>query len=104
MTVRALLAVMLTLAPVLPAGANAVQYVVTMSNMKFGPAPAHLKVGDTIVWKNGDMFRHTATAKGVFDVDLPPGKSGTVTLRTPGALEVSCRFHPTMKLHLAVVK
>ena len=32
--------------------------------VKFGPAPATLKVGDTIDWKNGDMFRHTATAAG----------------------------------------
>jgi plastocyanin len=104
MTVKASLAVMLTLAPVLPTGANAAQYVVAMSNMKFGPAPAHLRVGDTIVWKNSDMFRHTATAKGVFDVDLPPGKSGTVTLGTPGMLDIACRFHPTMKLHLAVAK
>jgi plastocyanin len=95
---------MLSLAPVLPAGANAAQYVITMSNMKFGPPPAHLHVGDTIVWKNGDIFRHTATVKGAFDVDLPAGKSGTVTLKSAGVLDVTCRFHPTMKLRLAVAK
>jgi plastocyanin len=95
---------MLTLAPVSPTGANAAQYIVTMSNMKYGPAPAHLKMGDAIVWKNADMFRHTATAKGIFDVDLLPGRSGSVTLRAPGALDVTCRFHPTMKLHLVVAK
>ena len=104
MTANASLAVMLALAPVLPTGANAAQYVVAMSNMKFGPPPPHLKVGDTIVWRNGDMFRHTATAKGTFDVDLTPGKSGAVTLKAPGTLDVTCRFHPTMKLRLAVAR
>jgi plastocyanin len=85
--------------------AEAAHYVVEIRNMAFGPIPAHLKAGDTIIWKNDDIFRHTATAKaGNFDLDLAPGAQGEVTLTKPGALSVFCRYHPTMTLRLVVEK
>jgi plastocyanin len=82
--------------------ANAAHYVVRISNMKFGPAPKNLKVGDTIEWENVDMFRHTATAKGLFDADLNPGTKQTVTLDKTGIVSVVCRYHPNMTLKLTV--
>jgi plastocyanin len=60
-------------------------------------------VGDTLVWRNADILQHSATARnGAFDVDLPPGASGTVTLKSPGAIDVYCRYHPTMTIRLTV--
>ncbi len=88
-----------------PHPAEAARYVIEIKNMSFGPAPAHLKVGDVIAWKNNDMFRHTATARpGIFDLDLAPGAQGEVTLKNPGVLTVICRYHPNMTARLAVEK
>lgn len=88
---------------VLGTGARAAQYVVEIKGMAFGAAPAHLKVGDTIEWRNNDMFRHTATAwMGSFDLDLPPGGHATALMKKAGPVNVYCRFHPTMTLRLNV--
>ncbi|MBN9545531.1 MAG: hypothetical protein J0I19_08655 [Alphaproteobacteria bacterium] len=87
-----------------PHPAEAARYVVDIKNMAFGPAPQHLKVGDTILWRNNDIFRHTATAKPGFDLDLAPGAQGEVTLKNPGILNVICRYHPNMTMRLAVEK
>jgi len=94
---------MLLLALAVPADANAAHYVIEIKHMAFGPAPTHLKVGDTIEWKNLDIFRHSATARtGEFNVDLLPGAKAEVTLKKPGTINVFCRYHPTMKLRLDV--
>lgn len=88
-----------------PHPAEAARHVVEIRNMAFGNAPSGLKVGDTILWKNMDMFRHTVTdRKKSFDLDLQPGAEGETTLHNPGALEVFCRYHPNMVLHLQVGK
>lgn len=85
--------------------AEAARYTIAIENMAFGKAPASLQVGDTIVWQNKDIFRHSATARsGTFDVDLAPGKKGEVTLKQAGEVEVFCRYHPTMTLKLTVAK
>jgi plastocyanin len=77
--------------------------VVRIKDMTFGPAPATLKVGDTIRWQNDDILQHTATAKtGRFDLVLPPGKSATVTLQQAGKVTVFCRYHPGMTLQLTI--
>jgi plastocyanin len=82
--------------------AEAARYAVTIRNMGFGAAPAHLKTGDVLQWTNDDMFQHTATADGFFDLDLAPGKGGEITLKKPGTLNVYCRYHPNMKMKLTV--
>ena len=87
-----------------PHPAEAARYVIEIRNMAFGPVPQHLKVGDTILWRNNDMFRHTATAKPSFDLDLAPGAQGEVPLKNPGVLNVICRYHPNMTVRLAVEK
>ena len=80
----------------LPAAARPRTHTIVMEKMKFGPSPAGLRVGDTIVWVNRDLFRHTATARNQFDVDLAPGASGRTVLRTAGRIPYVCRFHPGM--------
>lgn len=78
-------------------------HVVAITKMKFAPPAGPLAVGDQIVWRNQDIFRHTATARdGSFDLDLPPGEEATLTLAAAGQIEVFCRFHPGMTLVLSV--
>ena len=73
-------------------------HVVVMDKMKFGPAPANIRQGDTILWINRDMFRHTATAANKsFDVDLPPRTQKRMTIRTSGSIAFTCKYHPGMR-------
>ena len=85
--------------------AEAARYTVAIQDMAFGKAPTSLQVGDTVVWQNKDILRHSATARGgSFDIDLAPGSHGEVTLKQAGQVQVFCRYHPTMKLTLTVAK
>ena len=96
---KALMKVALVALPLaaLCAAASAAEYEIVIDKMKFGVAPVDLKVGDVIVWRNDDMFRHTATARDKsFDVDLPPKKSARMTIEQAGAIDYFCRFHPGM--------
>jgi len=78
-------------------------YTIVLDKMKFGAVPPSLHVGDTIVWVNRDIFRHTATAKtGGFDVDLPAKASAKTVLKKAGAIAVTCKFHPGMRATLKV--
>jgi plastocyanin len=94
------------LLPSSPADAAAPRtHVVVMDKMKFGPIPADVKAGDTIVWENRDMFRHTATAKdGAFNIDLPAGAKGKTVIRAVGTIAFSCKYHPGMRAMLKVAK
>jgi plastocyanin len=88
-----------------PLPAGAANYEITIKAMKFGPAPPHLKVGDTITWKNAGFLRHTATARnGAFDVKLAPGAATKIALQKSGRIIVFCRYHPDMTLTLSVAK
>ncbi len=70
---------------------------IVIDQMKFGPAPTNLRAGDTILWVNKDLFRHTATARdGSFNIDLPAGKSGRTVLRRSGTIAFYCVYHPGM--------
>ena len=77
--------------------ASAADYEIAVSRMKFGPVLAELKVGDVIVWRNDDIFRHTATARDKsFDIDLPPKAEVRMTISKAGMVDYYCRFHPAM--------
>ena len=95
----AALSAMLVLAP----AASAAEYQITIAKMKFSATPAVLHVGDVIVWRNDDIFRHTATARDKsFDIDLPPQSEGRMTVSRAGAVDFYCRFHPAMTGKLEV--
>ena len=71
--------------------------VIVVKNLAFGPAPAGLRVGQTVEWDNQDIFQHSATAKdGSFNVELPPHSRGRVVLRRAGKIAYYCRYHPGM--------
>ena len=87
----------------LPAAARPRTHTIVMEKMRFGPSPAGMRVGDTVVRVNRDLFRHTATAADrSFDVDLAPGASGRTLLRAAGRLAYVCRFLPGMTGQLTV--
>ena len=75
---------------------------VVIEGMKFGPGPPDLRAGDSITWVNRDIFRHTATAAGAFDVDLKPGARAKTRLKAPGKLLVRCKYHPGMRASLSI--
>ncbi|UWU24969.1 amicyanin (plasmid) [Rhizobium sp. CB3060] len=73
------------------------EYQIAIANMKFGLPPATLHVGDVIVWRNDDIFRHTATARDAsFDIDLPAKSQKKMTIERTGDVKFYCRFHPMM--------
>lgn len=75
----------------------AADHVIVVDHMKFGAVPAQLQVGDTIIWRNDDIFRHTATARDKsFDVDLPAKSEARMTVETAGDVAFYCKFHPGM--------
>ena len=87
-----------------PAAAAPRTHVIVMEKMKFGAVPV-VKAGDTILWVNRDMFRHTATAKsGAFNVDLAPGAKGKTVVRKAGSIAFICKYHPGMRGVLKVAK
>lgn len=87
-----LAALMLAAAP-----AAAATIEVTIDKLVFSPATVEAKVGDTIEWVNKDVFAHTATVKGGWEVMIPPGKSASLTVTAAGAVDYFCRFHPNMR-------
>ncbi len=91
------------LLPLAAAQAEPRTHVIEVANMAFAAAPADVHVGDIVIWRNKDMFRHTATARdGGFDIDLPAGGQGSMTAEKPGSFAYFCRFHPTMKAVLKI--
>lgn len=103
MTARWVFFVVLALG--LATNASAASHVVEMKDMAFGAAPAHLVAGDVVVFKNDDIFRHTATAQnGSFDLTIEPGHEARTTIKNAGTIEVYCRLHPTMKMQLVAGK
>jgi plastocyanin len=82
-------------APTPPSSHRTAQVV--LDKMAFGTVPTGLRIGDSVVWVNRDMFRHSATAPGHFDVDLGPGARRSMRLTKAGNFPFSCKYHPGMK-------
>jgi plastocyanin len=87
-----------------PAAAAPRSYTIVVDKMKFGALPTTVRAGDIIVWDNRDMFRHSATAKGAFDIDLPAGKVVKVKMKRDGTFAFICKYHPGMKGVLKVAR
>jgi plastocyanin len=76
---------------------------IEVKSLAFSPAQVTAHVGDTIEWANADFVAHTATARNKdWDVQLPPNKTGRITLKKAGTVEYFCRFHPNMTATVAV--
>jgi plastocyanin len=80
-----------------PAPAAAATHVVVIDQMKYGAVPP-LKAGDTVVFVNKDIFRHTVTASNdSFNLDLMPGARGTLHINSAGHAAFYCKYHPGMR-------
>lgn len=80
-----------------PAPAAAATHVVVIDQMKYAPVPP-LKVGDTVVFVNKDIFRHTVTAmNNSFNLDLVPGARGSLHINSAGRATFYCKYHPGMR-------
>lgn len=80
-----------------PAAAAPHTYTIVIDKMRFGPVPQQLHKGDIIIWDNRDMFQHSATDKGVFDLDIGSGKKTALRLTRAGTFPFVCKYHPGMK-------
>jgi plastocyanin len=91
-----------------PAGLTAAApktYTIVIDKMKFGSAPAGIRVGDTIVWVNRDFVKHTATARDKsFNLQLLPRTKGKTVIRHSGTIAFYCIYHPGMTGTLNVAK
>ena len=83
------------------APAQAQTITVTIEKMMFTPAEVTAGPGDTVEWVNKDIFAHTATVDGSFEVIIPPGKSASVDFKGSRSVDYYCRFHPNMKGRIA---
>lgn len=101
----ALAAAVLVLPPASVTAAAPRAHTVVIDEMKFGPLPAGIRSGDTIIWVNRDMFKHTATARDKsFNLDLPPGTSRKTIIKRAGTIPFYCIYHPGMNGALKVAQ
>lgn len=78
---------------------------IVVDEMKFAPAVHNLRAGDTVLWVNKGVLRHTATARDKsFNVDLPPSASRRLVIKSSGKVSFYCIYHPSMKGILNVAK
>lgn len=99
---RLLLAGLLVLGMGMPA-VLAADYTIVVAKMTFGRVPAELHPGDTIIWRNDDILRHSATARDKsFDIDLPAKTEMRMVVGAAGSVDFFCKFHPGMKGTLVI--
>ncbi len=73
---------------------------VEISEFRFEPTPAQVKVGQTITWKNDGAAKHTIThdvpdEQRKFKSDpLAPGDQYVFTFSEPGTYDYICSVHP----------
>ena len=81
-------------------------HAVIMKQVRFQPAEINVEPGDTVEWKNEDIFAHTVTANdGSFDSGLiQPGRSWKMTVKNAGTIGYHCRPHPNMMAKLVVAE
>jgi plastocyanin len=80
------------------------QHVVVIREMKYQPADLAVHVGETVVWKNEDIFPHTVSAADQsFDSGtIQPGASWSYVAKAAGVHAYVCKPHPNMRAKLVV--
>jgi plastocyanin/uncharacterized membrane protein len=75
---------------------------VILKNFRFQPAQLNVHPGESIEFKNEDIYAHTVTADdGSFDSGLiQPGSSWKMTVTKAGNIGYHCTPHPNMKATL----
>jgi len=67
-------------------------HVVQISDKTFQPDKLTIRVGERVIWKNGDGMDHTVTDIG----RLKPGQMGSRTFTREGYFQYHCTIHPNM--------
>jgi len=68
-----------------------------MKDVAFAPARVTVHAGDTLEWGNEDIVAHTATSEEAgFDVEVLPGRKGSIIVTRSGTFAYTCRYHPNM--------
>lgn len=75
---------------------------IIIENMRFDPAELTVERGTRIVWKNQDLFPHTATAESFDSGNLEVNDSWSYVANEPGVHAYRCTYHPTMEGRLIV--
>ena len=80
---------------------------IDMKDIKYVPAAATAKVGDTVLWTNSDAVAHTVTKTGGpgpnFDSGtIPAGGTYAQTVKMPGKIDYVCTIHPNQTGTLTV--
>lgn len=80
------------------------QQIIIIKQMHFEPSTLNSKPGDTVQWKNEDIFTHTVTADdGSFDSGpIAPGRSWQTSIKYTGTVDYHCRPHPNMTAELVI--
>ena len=90
------------------ASLQAKEYIVDQKNKTFLPGTLHVKVGDTITFKNSDNVVHNAyTDDGANEFDIGMQKEGTLkSMKVKAAtnFNVHCAIHPNMLIKVQVSK
>lgn len=89
-----------------PAGSVKKTDRVRITDFKYSPPTAQVKVGSKLTFVNDDNAAHTSTSKisGVFDTgSIKQGETKTVVLEKAGDFDYYCAFHPFMKAKIRVV-
>ena len=75
-----------------------------MKNFQYQPAQLNVKPGETVTFRNDDIYAHTVTADdGSFNSGLiPGGKTWTLKITQPATIAYHCIPHPNMKAQLVV--
>lgn len=88
--------------------ALAAEHTVDQKDKQFSVKRIKVKVGDAINFRNLDPFFHNVFSLSdakTFDLgSYQQGQSKAVVFDKPGAVEIECAMHPTMKMVVEVSK
>jgi plastocyanin len=86
-----------------PASPAATTQAILMKGIAFAPNQVTVHVGDTLEWANQDIVAHTATARDKsWEVNILPGRNGSMVMKAPGRFDYICRYHPNMTGEIVV--
>jgi len=86
----------------------ATDHIVNQKNKTFMPGTLHVKVGDTITFKNSDDFSHNAYTddeENEFDVGMQDtGETTSIKVKHKGEFLIKCAIHPNMLIKVKADK
>jgi plastocyanin len=77
---------------------------IVIEGMKFSPETVQVQKGDTVIWRNKDMFPHTVSTqqRGFTSPEIAPDQSWKFVASDKGTFPYLCSLHTTMKGTLVV--